>query len=121
MATDPRIAICPGSYDPITNGHLDVIARVSQLFDEVIVGIVNHPVRKGTTLFSTEERIAFIEEPIFSIYSIPGILWVHLALTTVPVMVILLGPSLRHRLQQPITRIVTQRIVDGLEVVQVEE
>jgi pantetheine-phosphate adenylyltransferase len=62
MPPDPRIAICPGSYDPITNGHLDVIARSSHLFDEVIVGIVNHPVRKGKTLFSTEERISFIEE-----------------------------------------------------------
>jgi pantetheine-phosphate adenylyltransferase len=60
MAPDPRIAVCPGSYDPITNGHLDVIARASQLFDEVVVGVVNHPVRKGKTLFQTEERLAFI-------------------------------------------------------------
>ena len=62
MAPDPRIAVCPGSYDPITNGHLDVIARASQLFDEVVVGVVNHPVRKGKTLFETEERLAFITE-----------------------------------------------------------
>ena len=55
-------AICPGSYDPITNGHLDVIARASQLFDEVVVGVVNHPVRKGKTLFDTEERLSFITE-----------------------------------------------------------
>ena len=57
-----RIAVCPGSYDPITNGHLDVIARASELFDSVVVGIVNIPVRKGTTLFPVEERIAFITE-----------------------------------------------------------
>jgi pantetheine-phosphate adenylyltransferase len=62
MAPDPRIAVCPGSYDPITNGHLDVIARASQLFDEVVVGVVNHPVRKGKTLFTTEERLQFITE-----------------------------------------------------------
>ena len=62
MAPDPRIAVCPGSYDPITNGHLDVIARAAELFDEVVVAIVNHPVRKGDTLFSTEERLSFIEE-----------------------------------------------------------
>src|SRR3954453_5119144 len=62
MAPDPRIAVCPGSYDPITNGHLDVIARASQLFDEVVVGVVNHPVRKGKTLFDTEERLGFIPE-----------------------------------------------------------
>ena len=62
MAPDPRIAVCPGSYDPITNGHLDVIARTAGMFDDVVVAIVNHPVRKGTTLFSTEERLSFIDE-----------------------------------------------------------
>jgi pantetheine-phosphate adenylyltransferase len=62
MAPDPRIAVCPGSYDPITNGHLDVIARAAALFDEVVVAIVNHPVRKGGTLFTTEERLGFIDE-----------------------------------------------------------
>jgi pantetheine-phosphate adenylyltransferase len=62
MAPDPRVAVCPGSYDPITNGHLDVIARAAELFDEVVVAIVNHPVRKGGTLFSTEERLGFIDE-----------------------------------------------------------
>ena len=62
MTPDPRIAVCPGSYDPITNGHLDVIKRVAAMFDEVVVAIVNHPVRKGTTLFSTEERLSFIDE-----------------------------------------------------------
>jgi pantetheine-phosphate adenylyltransferase len=62
MAPDPRIAVCPGSYDPITNGHLDVIARASQLFDEVVVGVVDHPVRKGKTLFSTDERLRFITD-----------------------------------------------------------
>jgi pantetheine-phosphate adenylyltransferase len=62
MAPDPRIAVCPGSYDPITNGHLDVIARAAKLFDEVVVAVVNHPVRKGKTVFSTEERVGFIAE-----------------------------------------------------------
>jgi pantetheine-phosphate adenylyltransferase len=62
MAPDPRIAVCPGSYDPITNGHLDVIARASQLFDEVVVGVVDHPVRKGKTLFTTQERLQFITD-----------------------------------------------------------
>jgi pantetheine-phosphate adenylyltransferase len=62
MAPDPRVAVCPGSYDPITNGHLDVIARAAELFDEVVVAIVNHPVRKGGTLFTTEERLGFIDE-----------------------------------------------------------
>ena len=62
MAPDHRIAVCPGSYDPITYGHLDIIARAAELFDEVVVGVVNLPVRKGTTLFDFEERLGFIEQ-----------------------------------------------------------
>jgi pantetheine-phosphate adenylyltransferase len=61
MTPSNRIAVCPGSYDPVTKGHLDVIARAAVLFDEVIVGVVNLPVRKGKTLFDAEERCAFIE------------------------------------------------------------
>jgi pantetheine-phosphate adenylyltransferase len=60
--THPSIAVCPGSYDPITNGHLDVIGRAAELFDEVIVAVVNLSVRKGKTLFETEERLAFIDD-----------------------------------------------------------
>ena len=56
-----RIAVCPGSYDPITNGHLDVISRTSGLFEEVVVAVVNVPIRKGSTLFTTAERISFVE------------------------------------------------------------
>jgi pantetheine-phosphate adenylyltransferase len=61
MAPDPRIAICPGSYDPITNGHVDVISRASVMFDELIVAVINASVRKTKSLFSAEERIGFIE------------------------------------------------------------
>ena len=61
MNPSNRIAICPGSYDPVTNGHLDVIGRAASMFDEVIVGVVNLPVRKGKTLFVAAERCAFIE------------------------------------------------------------
>jgi pantetheine-phosphate adenylyltransferase len=61
MAPDPRIAVCPGSYDPITHGHVDVITRASQMFDELIVAVVNTSVRKSKSLFSAEERIGFIE------------------------------------------------------------
>jgi pantetheine-phosphate adenylyltransferase len=55
-------AVCPGSYDPITNGHVDVITRAASLFDEVIVSVVNASVRKTPPLFDTDERIAFIED-----------------------------------------------------------
>jgi pantetheine-phosphate adenylyltransferase len=58
----PRTAVCPGSYDPVTNGHLDVIGRTSKVFDKVVVGVVNNPVRKEKTLFTAEERKAFIED-----------------------------------------------------------
>jgi pantetheine-phosphate adenylyltransferase len=61
MIPEPRIAVCPGSYDPITFGHLDVISRTSELFDEVVVAVVNLPIRKGRTLFDIDERLAFIE------------------------------------------------------------
>lgn len=60
MTTDPRIAVCPGSYDPVTNGHLDVIGRAADIFETVIVAVVNLPVRKGKTLFTAEERIKFL-------------------------------------------------------------
>jgi pantetheine-phosphate adenylyltransferase len=59
---NPRIAVCPGSYDPVTNGHLDVITRAARVFDKVVVGVVNNPVRKQETLFTAEERKAFIED-----------------------------------------------------------
>jgi pantetheine-phosphate adenylyltransferase len=55
-------AVCPGSYDPITYGHLDVISRAAKLFDEVIVAVVNSSVRKSRPLFDIDERISFIED-----------------------------------------------------------
>jgi pantetheine-phosphate adenylyltransferase len=64
VTPDGRIAVCPGSYDPVTNGHLDIITRTSNVFERVIVGVVNNPVRKQTPLFTAEERKAFIEEAI---------------------------------------------------------
>jgi pantetheine-phosphate adenylyltransferase len=62
MSPDGRVAVCPGSYDPVTNGHLDIITRTSNVFDRVVVGVVNRPVRKEKTLFAADERKAFIEE-----------------------------------------------------------
>jgi pantetheine-phosphate adenylyltransferase len=62
MAPDNRIAVCPGSYDPITNGHVDVISRAAPMFDELIVAVVNASVRKSKTLFDADERCGFIQE-----------------------------------------------------------
>ena len=62
--TEPQknIAVCPGSYDPITNGHLDVIRRAACLYDEMVVAVVNRSVRKSGSLFGIEERLRFIEQ-----------------------------------------------------------
>jgi len=55
-----RRAVCPGSFDPVTNGHLDIIGRASRLFDEVIVGVlINH---SKTGLFTVEERIEMLRQ-----------------------------------------------------------
>jgi pantetheine-phosphate adenylyltransferase len=61
---DKSIAVCPGSYDPVTNGHLDVIRRAAGLYDEVVVAVVNRQVRKSQPLFAIEERMRFIESAI---------------------------------------------------------
>jgi pantetheine-phosphate adenylyltransferase len=70
MAPTNRIAICPGTFDPVTFGHLDIISRASGMFDEVVVAIVNVPWRKGQTLFSTEERIDFVRNATASLGNI---------------------------------------------------
>jgi len=54
-------AVCPGTYDPVTIGHLDIIQRAANVFEQVIVGVVNLPVRKQQPVFSAEERVSFIE------------------------------------------------------------
>ena len=61
-----RVAICPGTYDPVTYGHLDIITRAANVFDRVIVGVVNQPTRKQQTVFSAEERKAFLQEAVAS-------------------------------------------------------
>ncbi|MBL1085050.1 pantetheine-phosphate adenylyltransferase [Streptomyces actinomycinicus] len=55
-----RRAVCPGSFDPITNGHLDIIARAARLYDEVYVAVMINKSKKG--LFEIEERIGLIRE-----------------------------------------------------------
>ena len=61
MAPTNRTAICPGTFDPVTYGHLDVIGRASKMYESVIVGVVNLPWRKAKTVFTAEERIAFVK------------------------------------------------------------
>ena len=59
-------AICPGSYDPVTNGHVDVIRRAAAIFDRVVVGVVRDPTHKQP-LFTVEERVAFLSGRNFSV------------------------------------------------------
>src|SRR5438445_11905905 len=56
-------AICPGSYDPVTLGHLDIIRRSAEIFDRVVVGVVREPSHKET-MFSVEERVGFLAEAL---------------------------------------------------------
>jgi pantetheine-phosphate adenylyltransferase len=56
-------AICPGSYDPVTNGHIDVIKRAADIFDRVVVGVVGNPQHK-TPMFSLDERVGFLREAL---------------------------------------------------------
>ena len=62
------VAIYPGSFDPITNGHLDVIKRASSVFDKLIVGIYENPDKQ--LLFTIEERIAMVEEAIANLRNV---------------------------------------------------
>jgi len=62
MAQKKKIALYPGTFDPVTNGHLDILTRASLLFDEVIVGLAEHSPKK--TLFSIEERLGLLKNSI---------------------------------------------------------
>jgi len=54
-----RSAVCPGSFDPVTNGHLDIVGRASRLYDRVVVAVLVNKTKSG--LFTVEERIAMLE------------------------------------------------------------
>jgi len=56
-------AIAPGSYDPVTNGHIDVITRAAGIFDRVVVGVVGSP-RHKEPMFSVEERVEFLRDAL---------------------------------------------------------
>ncbi|HWB23479.1 MAG TPA: pantetheine-phosphate adenylyltransferase [Gaiellaceae bacterium] len=56
-------AICPGSYDPVTNGHIDVIKRAAQIFDRIVVGVVGNPQHKAP-LFPVEERVSLLKDAL---------------------------------------------------------
>jgi pantetheine-phosphate adenylyltransferase len=59
-------AIYPGSYDPVTFGHVDVITRAAGIFDRVVVGVVGNPQHK-TPMFSLDERVAFLKDALIEL------------------------------------------------------
>ena len=72
-----RIALCPGSFDPVTNGHVGIIRRSLRLFDRVVVAVTVNPSKQS--LFTLEERMQFIKEsfpnePRLSVQSLEGLL-----------------------------------------------
>ncbi|PJI06629.1 MULTISPECIES: pantetheine-phosphate adenylyltransferase [Clostridium] len=72
-----KVAVYPGSFDPITNGHLDIISRASKVFDKVIVGVLINPDKKG--MFPINERVELIKRVIepfnnVSVQSFSGLL-----------------------------------------------
>ncbi len=61
---EPRVAVCPGSYDPVTNGHVDIITRAARVFDTVVVGVVGQSPRKSEAMFTPDERKDFLERSL---------------------------------------------------------
>ncbi|MGL5927448.1 MAG: pantetheine-phosphate adenylyltransferase [Dermatophilaceae bacterium] len=62
MADLTRRAVCPGSYDPVTNGHLDVLVRAAGLYDEVVAAVLHNPGKAG--LFPVGERVGFVDRAV---------------------------------------------------------
>jgi pantetheine-phosphate adenylyltransferase len=58
-----NVAVCPGSYDPVTLGHVDVIRRTAEIFDRVVVGVVREPQHKAT-MFTVDERVDFLRDAL---------------------------------------------------------
>ena len=62
-------AISPGTYDPVTNGHIDVIRRSAAIFDRVVIGVVNEP-RHKKPMFTLDERVAFLNDAVGDIENV---------------------------------------------------
>jgi pantetheine-phosphate adenylyltransferase len=85
-----RRAVCPGSFDPVTNGHVDVISRAAGLYDELVVAVLVNPGKAG--LFDVEERMGLLREalvdlPTVSVDSFEGLLVDYCRNRDIPVIV----------------------------------
>jgi pantetheine-phosphate adenylyltransferase len=90
MSTSPRKAACPGSFDPVTKGHLDVIGRAAQLYDEVVVAVLINHIKVG--LFTTDERLEMLAEvtadyPNVTVRSFQGLLVDFCRANDIPVVI----------------------------------
>lgn len=56
--------LCPGTFDPVTSGHIDIIERASAILDELVVGVAHNPDKGGGPLFSVEHRVSFIQQSV---------------------------------------------------------
>jgi pantetheine-phosphate adenylyltransferase len=85
-----RRAVCPGSFDPVTNGHVDVITRAAALYDELVVAVLVNPGKAG--LFSVDERMALLRDavadvPNVTVDSFQGLLVDYCRAKDIPVIV----------------------------------
>ena len=85
-----RRAVCPGSFDPVTNGHVDVITRAAALYDDLVVAVLVNPGKAG--LFSVDERMALLREavadvPNVTVDSFQGLLVDYCRSNDIPVIV----------------------------------
>ena len=85
-----RKAVCPGSFDPVTNGHLDIIGRAADLYDEVVVAVLINKTK--ASLFTVEERLAFLTEvtadyPNVRVDAFHGLLVDYCRVNSIPVIV----------------------------------
>ncbi|AKT52265.1 pantetheine-phosphate adenylyltransferase [Arsenicicoccus sp. oral taxon 190] len=62
--TQVRRCICPGSYDPVTLGHVDIVERASRLYDEVVVGVLFNPAKADSGMFTIDERTRLLRESL---------------------------------------------------------
>ena len=85
-----RRAVCPGSFDPVTNGHLDIVVRSARLYDEVVVAVLINPNKQG--LFTVDERMGMLREvtadlPNVKVESFHGLLVEFCRAHDIPVIV----------------------------------
>jgi pantetheine-phosphate adenylyltransferase len=104
----PRRAVCPGSFDPVTNGHLDIFHRAAEQFDEVIVLVTGNPDKKSG-LFSVPERMELIRQvttdiPNLSVDNWGGLLVDYTTANDVGVLVKGLRSSLDYGYEQPMAQ-----------------